>query len=212
MRTGIGLGACVLALAACSSARSSREKHAASDEDVAVLASWLSGSFSSEAQHKADTRYFDVRLHHARIWAASKDGEWLYVEQARGETQDAPYRQAVYHLHAIGEEIVSDPYSLPDAARVVGAWRNVGLLKDLTPAALTPREGCSIHFRRKGDGMFEGSTLGTGCPSDRQGAVFATSEVTVTATMVTSWDRGFDEKGAQVWGAVDGPYQFAKQL
>ncbi len=212
MRIGIGLGAGLLALAACSSTRSSRAGHAACEEDVETLASWLSGSFSSEAQHKADPKYFDVRLHHARIWPASKDGAWIYVEQARGEAQDNPYRQAVYHVHAIGEEIVSDPYTLPDASRVLGAWKNVGLFKDVTPASLTLRDGCSIHFHRAPDGTFTGSTLGTGCPSDRQGAKFATSEVTVTATMLTSWDRGFDEKGKQVWGAVEGPYQFAKQL
>ena len=208
MRIGIVLGA--LALAACSSTRSS---HGASEQDVATLASWMSGSFSSEAQHKADTKYLDVRLHLARIWPANDDGAWLYVEQARGDAQERPYRQRIYHLHALGEEIVNDVYELPgDTSSYTGAWKDPTLLKGVTPDRLTAREGCSIHLRRAQDGSFAGSTLGTGCPSDRQGAKFATSEVTVTATMLTSWDRGFDEKGNQVWGAIEGPYQFAKQM
>jgi hypothetical protein len=33
----------------------------------------------------------------------------------------------------------------------------------------------------------------------------------VTANEITSWDRGFDSAGKQVWGATKGPYQFKKQ-
>jgi hypothetical protein len=42
------------------------------------------------------------------------------------------------------------------------------------------------------------------------GAVYATSEVTVTPEALISWDRGFGAAGEQVWGAVTGGYVFKK--
>ena len=39
---------------------------------------------------------------------------------------------------------------------------------------------------------------------------YTTSEVSIEARAITSWDRGFDADGAQVWGAEKGPYVFAR--
>jgi hypothetical protein len=179
--------------------------------DLDVLAGWMSGSFSSAAQAAADKDYRDIRLHMAPIWTTRTDGRWLYVEQAVAEKLDRPYRQRVYRVHEDGDELVSDVYELPgDPLRFAGAWSNPLLLQDVGPEQLEPRTGCSIRLRRQPDGSFAGSTDGRSCPSDLRGASYATSEVVITAAMLTSWDRGFDASGKQVWGAEKGPYQFAK--
>jgi len=44
-----------------------------------------------------------------------------------------------------------------------------------------------------------------------RGASYASSEVTLTATELNTWDRGYDAGGAQVWGSTKGPYRFVKE-
>lgn len=60
---------------------------ASANNDLALLASWMTGSFSSGAQAAADSSYFDVRLQMVRIWPHRNDGYWLYVEQVWGATK-----------------------------------------------------------------------------------------------------------------------------
>ena len=68
----------------------------------------------------------------------------------------------------------------------------------------------SSALRRASAGAFEGSTVENECVSTLRGAAYATSEVTVSRERLTSWDRGFDAGGGQVWGATEGPYIFDK--
>jgi len=186
--------------------------------DLDVLASWMSGSFDSRAQHDAtkdapeNARYFDIRLHMTRIWPERTDGRWLYVEQAEASAQERPYRQRVYRVHADERGFASDVYLLPgDVSKFVGAWRRPESLNGVTPESLVLREGCTIRLTRDANGAFVGATEGDACHSERQGAHHATSQVTITESMLTSWDRGFDASGKQVWGATAGPYRFVKQ-
>ena len=67
-------------------------------KDLLRLASWMEGSYSSQAQSLKDTSYFDIRLQIVRIWKQRADGYWFYVEQAVAKYIDKPYRQRVYHL------------------------------------------------------------------------------------------------------------------
>ena len=73
------------------------------------------------------------------------------------------------------------------------------------------REGCTVHGdlrARDLDEPFVGLTTRGDCGSNLRGASYATSEVRITLDGVDSWDRGFDDSGRQVWGAVAGPYRF----
>jgi hypothetical protein len=172
------------------------------------LAAWMTGSFSSAAQAKEDPDFLDIRLHMARIWPDRADGVWLYVEQAVATAMERPYRQRVYSVTYVGGDLYeSRVFELPDPAAAVGAWKEDAPLAALTPEMLVVREGASIYLRDLGN-RFEGSTLGRMCKSDFRGAAYATSEVTVYADRLVSWDRGFDADGKQVWGAVKGGYVF----
>jgi len=179
---------------------------------VATLADWMCGSFSSGAQAKADNKYFDVRLHVARLWTDRPDGPWLYVEQAMADAQDRPYRQRIYRLvPAPNGEVESVIHELPgDPLAWAGAWRDTSRFNALDPTILSWRPGCSVILSWQGTGAMRGSTAGTSCVSTLRGAAYATSEVTVTPTELLSWDRGFDAAGRQVWGATTGPYRFVK--
>jgi hypothetical protein len=179
-------------------------------DDVCRL---LSGVFSSEAQARRDTSFFDIRLRMAPIWTARADGRWLYVEQATAAAQARPYRQRVYRVTGpdAGGALRSEVFALPGPRRFAGAWRREEPLRELTPDSLLAREGCAVVLRRAADGTFAGGTEGHGCASDLRGAAHATSEVTVGPGGLVSWDRGFAADGTQAWGATQGGYVFARE-
>ena len=69
-----------------------------SKHDLKKLAKCMTGTFSSQKQSLLDSTFFHISLHMTPIWKKSKDGFWLYVEQAMATGLDKPYRQRIYHL------------------------------------------------------------------------------------------------------------------
>ncbi len=205
---------------------------ATTNPDVATLSSYMSGTFSSGAQAKADTDFRDITLNVAEIWPAlaTSTVRWLYVEQAVADTPNQPYRQRVYKLSLQPDSTIrSDVYTLPaPVTQFIGGTRALTIFEKFTPEQLSLREGCSITLRRATatqvapevvavtppgwtrDGAFLGSTSGNNCPSELQGASYATSEAVITPQGLRTWDRGFDAAGKQVWGATKGGYEFAR--
>lgn len=176
--------------------------------DLDELTALMTGSFSSENQAARDGQFYDIRLEMVRIWPKRTDGVWLYVEQASASALDRPYRQRVYHLTGDGQSWKSAVFEMPGPETYVGAWKNASLFDDLTPDQLTLRIGCAVYLKRSRKGDFRGSTRERECLSQLRGASYATSEVVITRNGISSWDRGYDAEGTQVWGAVAGPYQF----
>jgi|694.fasta_scaffold00595_45 hypothetical protein len=177
------------------------------------LEAWMSGSFSSEAQHREDDRFFHIVLHMQPIWTSRQDGPWLYVEQAAAAKAETPYRQRVYRLRQ-GEagSVWSDVYTLPgDPLSFAGAWREPGRFDALDPAQLELRAGCSLLLVKQPDGAWQGSTEARNCASELSGAAWATSEARIEPQLLTSWDRGYAAEGKQVWGSKAGPYRFVKR-
>jgi hypothetical protein len=171
---------------------------------------WLTGSFSSEAQSKMDTTYFNIHLQITPIWESSKDGHWLYVEQAVAKMLQKPYRQRVYHVTETADgKIESKIYTLNDPLRLA---QKPNLVNHLTVDSIKLKDGCSVILTWDDKiNAFVGSTIGKECPSDRSGASYATSEVNLMADKMISWDRGYNEKDEQVWGAEKGGYIFIKE-
>lgn len=58
---------------------------------------------------------------------------------------------------------------------------------------------------------FAGSTVEDECATDYRGATYATAQVTLTETGLTSWDQGWNDDDQQVWGATAGPCVFDRQ-
>ena len=172
----------------------------------------MAGSYSSAAQAKADPDFRDVRLHMVRIWPERTDAYWLYVEQAMASSLEKPYRQRVYAVKVEPDgKVASHVYELPgDPLGFAGAWKDPKRLDLVNPDLLTAREGCTVFLETEGEG-WKGGTRANACVSNLMGAAYATSEVTVTAEALTSWDRGFDQAGKQVWGSTKGAYRFVRE-
>jgi hypothetical protein len=170
---------------------------------------YLLGRFDSATQARADPRYFSIDVEACRVEVPSLGPRVLYLEQAR--TGMAPYRQRLYVLERDGadDRVVSRVFELNTPRKYVG------LCSDPSRAAFTPddvveREGCAVHLTARGDG-FVGGTVGHSCESTLMGASYATSEVELRPDGFTSWDRGYDAAGRQVWGATAGPYRFVRR-
>jgi hypothetical protein len=145
-----------------------------------------------------------------KIWNDRKDGYWLYVEQAASQTKDKPYRQRIYHLFLEKGAIISEIYSIPEESKYVGGYKNPQLFDNLSPDSLSARTGCAVIIQRFDENTFIGSTVKKNCTSNLRGASYATTEVKITKDSMISWDRGFNDKDEQVWGAVKGGYIFKK--
>lgn len=183
---------------------------AEAEERVGRLAQHLAGRFDSSAQAARDRSYFGVSLRACPFALEELGAHVLYVEQAMVDTLDAPYRQRVYVLSATDEQgAKSEVHELTDPAKFVGFCDDAGIAAP-TANDLILKEGCAVHLREEGD-TFVGGTEGNGCASTRQGATYATSEVTITPVQIRSWDRGYNAEDAQVWGAQAGPYEFDRK-
>lgn len=182
-----------------------------SSEKYVKLAEWMEGSYSSEEQSQNDSDYYDIRLHMKPIWKERSDGFWFYIEQAVGTKQEKPYRQRVYCLIQFdNDNFESRVYTFNNPLRFAGEWKLENPLSSLSPDSLILRKGCSVFMKYIDDNSFEGSTKSSDCESDLRGAKYATSEVKIFKDKLISWDRGYNEKNEQVWGATKSGYIFIK--
>ena len=179
-------------------------------QDFETLIDWMQGSYNSEEQSKNDSDYYNISLEMKKIWTDRSDGYWLYVEQAVAETKNQPYRQRIYHLVFEDNIIKSIIYSLPDEKKFIGAWKNTVVFNNISPDSLETRVGCEVIIKRFDQNTFMGSTVENKCTSSMRGASYATTEVTITKNKLLSWDRGYNDKDEQVWGAIKGGYIFKK--
>ena len=104
----------------------------------------------------------------------------------------------------------STVYTFDNPLDYVGAWNDESKLAGLSPEKLLERSGCAIILKPYAPGVFVGSTESLRCDSSLRGATYATSIVLINKDQIYSWDRGFDIKGQQVWGAQTGGYEFKR--
>ena len=179
--------------------------------DLNLLLSYMTGSFSSEDQAQSDTSFRDIRLEMVQIWKNQTNGYWLYVEQAAAENLANPYRQRVYHLTQLNDSTFkSAVYTISNPLRFAGAWQQEDPLASMEPDSLTEREGCAVILTKQTGNIFIGVSESLSCDSDLYGASYATSVVMIQKDQIYSWDRGFNINGDQTWGSKAGGYIFKK--
>lgn len=177
------------------------------------LAAWLEGDYDSADQEARDRSYYAISLRMCTIDLPDLGERVLYVEQALMDDLTSPYRQRLYRVQPIDDtSAVSEVWQATSGSTEDDL---VGLCDD--PSAFSfsasdfeERPGCGVFLTWDGTG-FAGGTNEDDCLSDLNGATYATAEVTLAPDMLTSWDRGFDEDGEHMWGAVDGPYEFVRR-
>ena len=211
-----GLALCLLLASLCGGGcgvETSSNTHAPQiPKKVDRLADWLTGSFDDTDR---DSGAEALDLHGCPIWPDRTDGRWIYVEETRTSGTDRSIRalrQEVLRVRIDDQaDLVAEVFAFPAGdLPAPGSWRNPRSLDDVDPFLLLPKEGCTLHFTDRED-AFRGGTRGAGCENAREGATHATSEVVITATMISVWDRGFDAGGTQTWGSSEGPITFQRR-
>ena len=211
LRILLPLVACLAAACSSSNAPVSIEiKH--NRAHLERLQTLMTGHFTSSSQSAVDTNYFDITLNMNPIWVPDSNRFWLYVEQAATANLERPYRQRVYAVQQLEDSVFrSDIYILPVDSLVVGFQGQEDYWSLLHPDSLTLKRDCEVYLVLHPDGTYQGSTKGKGCSSTLYGASYATSQVTISANQIQSWDRGFDSLDVYIWGAEHGPYIFDLQ-
>ena len=193
----------------------STTKKSGKDEELELLARWMTGDFDTFAQVAADetaqTAYLHdkVILHLRQVHIAGffddSASKPFYLEQAQAETPTQPYRQGVYLLTRSGGKIVNRTYRIREAARFIGAYADPARLEQLTADQLTPVEGCDVTFTKVNEALYRGA-MGEGktCKSSRRGATHMISRAELTPTATITLDQGFDDAGNHKWGPSPG--------
>ncbi len=182
-------------------------------DELNALAAWMAGEYETSNTPNGE-RGVTSRLLMIPFGGEGGEQYWLYIEQAASNNLSVPYRQRVYQLRKIGQNLFEAVvYALIHAeAFAIGERvksRN-HILKKLGAGELVERPGCSIIMRKMSGESFAGGTLGEGCPTEIGEALYATSQIVVSEKEIISWDKGFDRSGKQVWGATMGGVVFKK--
>lgn len=173
----------------------------------------MAGNFSSKEQSIQDSSYFDIRLRMVPIWKDTENVFYLYVEQAMSTALDKPYRQRIYKV--VREDkthFTSYIYTIPEPERFIGKKEGDYTFAMIDQEEIVEKVGCEVNLQfDEATDTFIGSTGQNTCASEKSGASWATSNVTIQDSKMVSWDQGWDANGKQVWGAVKGGYIFKKE-
>ena len=185
-------------------------------KNIIEVSNLLIGTVDSSEQAGSNRNYQDVTIETCPVIIRDLPGyetnsKFLYVDQSLTLWQGSPYRQRFVKISAgrDGKTINSTIY-LPkiEKSQLVGLCRkSISERVFLYDAIGTP--SCLVNMRKLGKSWI-GSTPANGCPSTRGSAKYTTSELVLNETGLISWDRGWNQDGKQVWGAVEGPYVFKK--
>ena len=172
------------------------EEASAAESSGARLSRHLRGTFDSEEQSREQPTYYAISLVTCQIEAPELGDDVLYVEQAVMDTPEAPYRQRLYVIETVDDTTaLSRVFELTDPDAWIGTCSG-----DAVPSAgagdAEEKVGCAVEMVISGEQLV-GGTVGTDCATDLNGADHATSEITLDAERLESWDRGFFADGAQ---------------
>lgn len=181
------------------------------DVDVQELTTWFEGSYTSERQAQVDTSYANERLEIRRIWLDRSDGTWFVVERFPTAKPDVPLQQSVMNLRAVEDNITEiRVYAWKSPEKAHGLWKNPERASDFSQADLGLKRGCEMYFQRNATTFF-GGTHGTACRSSVGGASYVSHSMSISATSIALWERGYTAENKQVFGSVKGPYYYLKQ-
>lgn len=183
---------------------------------VTDVARWLTGRMEAIVRSPGSSTPVTVRMITCHVQVPDNQISdlnptvFLYQEQALTDNLAEPYRQRFLQISpsALSQTVRSLAFRPAD----LKPWRNfcqksvserVVQLKDMGQPI------CSVFLKRSG-ASYVGSTPLDGCPAKSRGAVRITNHIVLRSDGMTTWDRGFDAHGKQVWGAKTESYQFHK--
>ncbi|HEY9811498.1 MAG TPA: chromophore lyase CpcT/CpeT [Halomicronema sp.] len=190
--------------------------------EIKTLAGYLAGEFDNQAQAMAEPAWYV----HLRLWKRplpvqlfSPDSLILFAEQANIVSLDKIYRQRILEIGPSENGGVQvQYYMLKNPAEFRGAGANPELLSRLTPDDMEFLPGCTLNVTQEPLKAGEYQFQATLRPDAR--CCFTYQEKTrqvslgfeVTPAQLLVYDKGIDPAtGKALWGALFGPFRFAKR-
>lgn len=178
--------------------------------ELEQLVEWMSGSFSSAAQAKADDSFESTTLKIVQIWPDVTNGAWVYAEEFLNDEIETTVNQRVFFLSEINDsEFSIDEYELPNKLKYVGAWEDPNRFSEIRVFDLKFKNGCTFFIFYDGF-QYSGQTNTGSCKNEVDGAAYSTSVIMVVADEINLWDRGYNESNQLVWGTDAGPKVYKK--
>ncbi len=189
--------------------------------ELLALASYLAGEFDNQAQASAEPAWYV----HLRLWQRPvpiflEDSLTLFMEQASVVNLDKPYRQRIARVRSNPDapnQLQVNYYMLKDPGAFRGAGSNPELLRQMTASEIELLPGCTLTVSEQ---LLTPSTYqfsaflpaSSRCCFTYQGEIRQVSlGFEVTPAQLLSYDKGIDPAtGKALWGAVLGPFRFAK--
>ncbi|NJK28210.1 MAG: chorismate mutase [Coleofasciculaceae cyanobacterium SM2_3_26] len=186
---------------------------------LATLAGYLAGEFDNRPQAMADPAWYV----HLRLWQRPLPGLFddrsvaFFLEQANATTLDRPYRQRIARLEEQEGNLRVQYYMLKQRDAYIGGGDRPEKLASLTPSDLHCLPGCRLEVTQEtiGEQLYRFRAT---MPDDAECCFTYGGETRwvklgfeATATEFFSYDKGVDPtSGRALWGAMLGPFQFAK--
>jgi hypothetical protein len=185
--------------------------------DVYTLAQWLAGDHSNWEQAIANPPFFaHIRVGiRALPQPVTKEGVWLFLEQAYDYELHHPYRTAILNVVYQNDRIEMINYRLKNAETFFGASRDRDRLMSIDAEAIVRVAGCTQWVERTDPHTFKGAVEpGKKCCLNRKGVdTYLTVEFEVTENTYSSLDRGYDVvTDERVWGSIAGAFEFTKKV
>jgi hypothetical protein len=131
---------------------------------------------------------------------------YLYQEQAMSKELTKPYRQRILELtyRPLSQTVRSRSFRLRQSESQVNFCDRGDRILQLSDF---PEVVCSVFLKENSQG-FAGTTPADGCPTQARGAALIRNRIDLHGLGMDTWDRGFDAKGQQIWGAKTEAYKF----
>ncbi|HYF15183.1 MAG TPA: CpcT/CpeT family chromophore lyase [Phycisphaerales bacterium] len=184
-----------------------------SDSEFQKIAGMLTGSWRSTSPITHGTDSYHVVMSVAPVVIAGQPGraagvpDAMYVEVARADAIDRPYRQAVWQLHKVRGKTrlktLEFRRSRGEMMNLVGLWA----APEAFPSSVTMNDlvaTLDIELSPDGGG-YKGATPHA-YPTAAGGATEMTSMVAFDGTAFRSADRGYKADGSVAWGPADGEW------
>ncbi|WP_025741838.1 chromophore lyase CpcT/CpeT [Aquimarina pacifica] len=192
-----------LLLSACSSPH-------VKDPELHELVSLMVGEFSNEKQSKIDTGFAHLKLKNTRIWK-DKPSYWVYSELSEAENEESVQSQRIINYQRLDSlTFTSTNYTIPDAKKYLGSFYDTKAFDTLDIDLLETREGCVVYFKKKTSTIYFGKTDNHSCSSRIDYIDYIKSNFVVSKDNISVWIRGYNRKGKQVLGKINGPYKYKR--
>ena len=175
--------------------------------DLKQLKLYSSGTFSNEAQAKADTHFVKAVLKVQPIWQKRKDGTWLFAER-----NDTGRSFQVWHFYLQDDNtLVMQFLNFKESAKAVQLSNNINQDANLFLYNLFTRYGCEVYLQKTKTG-YSGSSTGKDCFANAAGTEYVSSTIELTKNSIAWQQTTFDKDDKEVAVTLSGNYNFIKQV